>query len=113
MGVVIRGGVRTVGRSIAVKYFIFSLQVEETGSSTSLTSKENRESRMLMKRILVKCADISNPCRQRRLCKIWADRIANEYFAQVRPSHAHPVVLAMLLPSPPLATPLWPLPFHI
>ncbi|KAL5481536.1 hypothetical protein EMCRGX_G021720 [Ephydatia muelleri] len=63
--------------------------VEETGSSTSLTSKENRESRMLMKRILVKCADISNPCRQRRLCKIWAQRIANEYFAQTAEEKEH------------------------
>ena len=35
-----------------------------------------------MKRILVKCADISNPCRPQKLCKEWAERIAEEYFAQ-------------------------------
>lgn len=35
-----------------------------------------------MKRILVKCADISNPCRPQKLCKEWAERIAEEYFDQ-------------------------------
>lgn len=59
----------------------------ESGSTTSLTdivSKEsNRENRMIMKKVLVKCADISNPCRPQPLCKVWAQRIAEEYFAQV------------------------------
>ena len=58
-------------------------QAEDTGSTTSLSAKENRESHMLMKRILVKCADISNPCRPKHLCDKWARRIAEEYFAQV------------------------------
>lgn len=58
----------------------------ETGSNVSLTdivSKEhNRKNRMIMKKVLVKCADISNPCRPLHLCKVWAQRIAEEYFAQ-------------------------------
>ncbi|XP_064390793.1 high affinity cAMP-specific and IBMX-insensitive 3',5'-cyclic phosphodiesterase 8B-like [Halichondria panicea] len=55
----------------------------ETGSSTSLTSKDNsRENRMAMKRVLVKCADISNPCRPTELCQEWATRISEEYFNQ-------------------------------
>ena len=41
---------------------------------------------MVMKRILVKCADISNPCRPTELCKAWAQRIAEEYFSQVSSS---------------------------
>ena len=44
----------------------------------------------VIKRMLIKCADVSNPARPRDTCKIWAERIAEEYFAQVRfppPSH--------------------------
>lgn len=47
---------------------------------TILTSPENR---ILVKRMLIKCADISNPCRPLRLCVEWAGRISQEYFAQV------------------------------
>ena len=54
----------------------------ETGSTTSLSAKESHEHRKVMKRILVKCADISNPCRPQKLCIEWAERIAEEYFAQ-------------------------------
>ena len=38
----------------------------------------------VIKRMLMKCADVSNPARPREICKIWAERIAEEYFAQVR-----------------------------
>uniref|UniRef100_A0A3Q1EGB3 Phosphodiesterase n=1 Tax=Acanthochromis polyacanthus TaxID=80966 RepID=A0A3Q1EGB3_9TELE len=44
-----------------------------------LTSPENR---ILVKRMLIKCADISNPCRPLELCIEWAGRISEEYFAQ-------------------------------
>ncbi|CAN0361608.1 unnamed protein product [Lampetra planeri] len=40
------------------------------------------ESRLLIKRMLIKCADISNPCRPLPLCVEWAGRISEEYFAQ-------------------------------
>ena len=58
---------------------------EETGvgSAASLT-KEEEEARQVMKRIIVKCADISNPLRPMHLCREWASRIAREYFTQVR-----------------------------
>ncbi len=45
-----------------------------------LTAPENR---ILVKRMLIKCADISNPCRPLELCIEWAGRISEEYFAQV------------------------------
>uniref|UniRef100_A0A4W5JF76 3',5'-cyclic-AMP phosphodiesterase n=1 Tax=Hucho hucho TaxID=62062 RepID=A0A4W5JF76_9TELE len=38
--------------------------------------------RILVKRMLIKCADISNPCRPLELCIEWAGRISEEYFAQ-------------------------------
>ena len=47
---------------------------------TQLCTPENRR---LIKRMLIKCADVSNPCRQLDLCKAWAVRIAEEYFQQV------------------------------
>ena len=36
-----------------------------------------------MKRIMVKCADVSNPCRPLKLSKMWTEKIAEEYFSQV------------------------------
>lgn len=74
------------------------VSVDETGSTTSLTDivgkESNRENRMIMKKVLVKCADISNPCRPLPLCKVWAQRIAEEYFAQTDDEKLHhlPVV---------------------
>ena len=32
--------------------------------------------------MLIKCADVSNPSRPLEHCKVWAERIAEEYFAQ-------------------------------
>ncbi|XP_032227303.1 high affinity cAMP-specific and IBMX-insensitive 3',5'-cyclic phosphodiesterase 8A isoform X2 [Nematostella vectensis] len=50
-----------------------------TSTSTALNTPENRT---LIKRMLIKCADIANPARPRYLCKEWAYRIAEEYFSQ-------------------------------
>jgi len=41
------------------------------------------EAKILIKRMLIKCADVSNPARPIALCKEWAERIANEYCQQV------------------------------
>lgn len=41
------------------------------------------ENRCLIKRMLIKCADVSNPCRSTEMCVEWAKRIAEEYFMQV------------------------------
>uniref|UniRef100_A0A3P8YV22 Phosphodiesterase n=1 Tax=Esox lucius TaxID=8010 RepID=A0A3P8YV22_ESOLU len=54
--------------------------LEENGAVKGiLTSPDNR---ILVKRMLIKCADISNPCRPLELCIEWAGRISEEYFAQ-------------------------------
>ncbi|KFP38490.1 High affinity cAMP-specific and IBMX-insensitive 3',5'-cyclic phosphodiesterase 8A, partial [Chlamydotis macqueenii] len=60
--------------------------LEENGNNgdgesikTVLMSPENR---ILIKRMLIKCADISNPCRPIERCIEWAGRISEEYFAQ-------------------------------
>ena len=46
---------------------------------------------VVIKRMLIKCADVSNPARPLALCREWAERIAEEYFAQVGfIFHIHP-----------------------
>ncbi|CAL4086338.1 unnamed protein product, partial [Meganyctiphanes norvegica] len=40
------------------------------------------ENVIIIKRMLIKCADISNPVRPLHLCIEWGHRIANEYFTQ-------------------------------
>ncbi|KAJ7994587.1 hypothetical protein DPEC_G00251020 [Dallia pectoralis] len=52
---------------------------DEEAVKNILTSPDNR---ILVKRMLIKCADISNPCRPLELCIEWAGRISEEYFAQ-------------------------------
>jgi high affinity cAMP-specific and IBMX-insensitive 3',5'-cyclic phosphodiesterase 8 len=41
------------------------------------------ENVVLVKRMMIKCADVSNPVRPLHLCKEWGYRIAEEYFRQV------------------------------
>ena len=54
------------------------------------------ENKTLIKRIIIKCADISNPCRPLDIYKEWTRRVASEYFDQTDEEKARglPVVLA-------------------
>uniref|UniRef100_A0A452TYP5 Phosphodiesterase n=1 Tax=Ursus maritimus TaxID=29073 RepID=A0A452TYP5_URSMA len=54
---------------------------DEEAINTMLRTPENRT---LIKRMLIKCADVSNPCRPLEQCIEWAARISEEYFSQVR-----------------------------
>lgn len=60
--------------------------------SSSLASPENV---VLVKRILIKCADVSNPTRPLHLCVAWGHRIAEEYCNQTDEEKAQglPVVM--------------------
>lgn len=60
--------------------------------SSSLASPENV---VLVKRILIKCADVSNPTRPLHLCVSWGHRIAEEYCNQTDEEKAQglPVVM--------------------
>ena len=64
----------------------------QSTSGSRLCSMENR---MLVKRMLIKCADVSNPLRPLSLCKQWAFRISEEYFKQTDEEKARnlPVVM--------------------
>ncbi|KAJ8261257.1 hypothetical protein COCON_G00169800 [Conger conger] len=44
--------------------------------------RNSPENRLLIKRMMIKCADVANPCRPMELCIEWAGRISEEYFAQ-------------------------------
>ncbi|XP_032778447.2 high affinity cAMP-specific and IBMX-insensitive 3',5'-cyclic phosphodiesterase 8A isoform X1 [Daphnia magna] len=58
----------------------------------SLNTQENI---ILVKRMLIKCADVSNPTRPLNMCIEWARRIAEEYFNQTAEEKAKglPVVM--------------------
>lgn len=60
----------------------------EEAINTMLRTPENRT---LMKRMLIKCADVCNPCRPLEQCIEWAARISEEYFSQVRSSLLSPL----------------------
>ncbi|KAJ8963113.1 hypothetical protein NQ318_018578 [Aromia moschata] len=51
----------------------------------------------LVKRMMIKCSDVSNPTRPLRMCVEWARRIAEEYFQQTDEEKARglPVVMPM------------------
>ncbi|XP_051269023.1 high affinity cAMP-specific and IBMX-insensitive 3',5'-cyclic phosphodiesterase 8B isoform X2 [Dicentrarchus labrax] len=63
--------------------------IEETSTSSvnsdcdgQANIRNSPENRLLIKRMLIKCADVANPCRPLELCIEWAGRISEEYFAQ-------------------------------
>uniref|UniRef100_A0A8C0WHZ3 Phosphodiesterase n=1 Tax=Castor canadensis TaxID=51338 RepID=A0A8C0WHZ3_CASCN len=56
-----------------------ALEENEEAIATMLRTPE---SRTLIKRMLIKCADVSNPCRALDHCLEWAARISEEYFSQ-------------------------------
>lgn len=45
-------------------------------------SEKGLDDLILVKRMLIKCADVSNPTRPLHLCMSWAERIAEEYIEQ-------------------------------
>uniref|UniRef100_A0A665T285 Phosphodiesterase n=1 Tax=Echeneis naucrates TaxID=173247 RepID=A0A665T285_ECHNA len=51
-------------------------------SDSQANIRNSPENRLLIKRMLIKCADVANPCRPLELCIEWAGRISEEYFAQ-------------------------------
>ncbi|CAB4063274.1 PDE8 [Lepeophtheirus salmonis] len=57
--------------------------VATDGSDAVLSGVPNTpENVAILKRMLIKCADVANPARPLHICKVWAFRIAEEYFSQ-------------------------------
>uniref|UniRef100_A0A8C7LBL9 Phosphodiesterase n=1 Tax=Oncorhynchus kisutch TaxID=8019 RepID=A0A8C7LBL9_ONCKI len=58
--------------------------IEDEGSDSEgpASMRNSPENRLLIKRMMIKCADVANPCRPLELCIEWAGRISEEYFAQ-------------------------------
>lgn len=75
-----------------ISVFISPLKLDESDSSAMEVSLDpirdpgsaTPENIVIIKRMLIKCADVSNPVRPLPLCKAWASRIAEEYCNQVR-----------------------------
>uniref|UniRef100_A0A4W3K3H3 Phosphodiesterase n=1 Tax=Callorhinchus milii TaxID=7868 RepID=A0A4W3K3H3_CALMI len=65
-----------------VNKFVNSINKPLAALEENLSILTSPETRILIKRMLIKCADISNPCRPLELCIEWAGRISEEYFAQ-------------------------------
>lgn len=63
--------------------FNFQVEAHEADMNTILSDLSLHENRVLIKRMMIKCADVSNPLRPLALCKEWAYRIAEEYCQQV------------------------------
>ncbi|CAG5127585.1 unnamed protein product, partial [Candidula unifasciata] len=68
----------------------------EADMNAVLSDLSLHENRTLIKRMMIKCADVSNPLRPLKLCKEWAYRIAEEYCQQTdeEKSKGLPVVMA-------------------
>lgn len=65
--------------------FITNSLLQNEGSDCECTAnvKNFPDNQTLIKRMMIKCADVANPCRPLELCIEWAGRISEEYFAQV------------------------------
>ncbi|VVC28353.1 Hypothetical protein CINCED_3A011827 [Cinara cedri] len=65
--------------------------------SPEILAPTSAEEINLVKRMLIKCADVSNPTRPLKMCVEWAKRIADEYFNQTDEEKINhlPVVMPM------------------
>ncbi|NWX51971.1 PDE8B phosphodiesterase, partial [Steatornis caripensis] len=59
-----------------------SSQSEGSDCECTANMKNFPDNQTLIKRMMIKCADVANPCRPLELCIEWAERISEEYFAQ-------------------------------
>uniref|UniRef100_A0A8C6B4H8 Phosphodiesterase n=1 Tax=Monodon monoceros TaxID=40151 RepID=A0A8C6B4H8_MONMO len=57
-------------------------EIEGSDCECNPIGKNFPENQILIKRMMIKCADVANPCRPLDLCIEWAGRISEEYFAQ-------------------------------
>ncbi|XP_057596729.1 high affinity cAMP-specific and IBMX-insensitive 3',5'-cyclic phosphodiesterase 8B isoform X10 [Hippopotamus amphibius kiboko] len=57
-------------------------EIESSDCECNPIGKNLPENQILIKRMMIKCADVANPCRPLDLCIEWAGRISEEYFAQ-------------------------------
>ncbi|GFO30563.1 phosphodiesterase [Plakobranchus ocellatus] len=67
----------------------------ELDMASIITDLSSHENRTLIKRMMIKCADVANPLRPLALCKEWAMRITEEYCEQTdeEKSRGLPVVM--------------------
>ncbi|XP_045680760.1 high affinity cAMP-specific and IBMX-insensitive 3',5'-cyclic phosphodiesterase 8A isoform X2 [Phyllostomus hastatus] len=71
--------INSVNKPLAALEESEKTEEDQEAINTALRTPENRA---LIKRMLIKCADVSNPCRPLDQCIEWAARISEEYFCQ-------------------------------
>ncbi|XP_028358077.2 high affinity cAMP-specific and IBMX-insensitive 3',5'-cyclic phosphodiesterase 8A isoform X1 [Phyllostomus discolor] len=71
--------INSVNKPLAAMEESEKTEEDQEAMNTALKTPENRA---LIKRMLIKCADVSNPCRPLEQCIEWAARISEEYFSQ-------------------------------
>uniref|UniRef100_A0AAZ3PNN7 Phosphodiesterase n=1 Tax=Oncorhynchus tshawytscha TaxID=74940 RepID=A0AAZ3PNN7_ONCTS len=78
-----------------VNKFANSINKPMAAIEESTSIRNSPENRLLIKRMMIKCADVANPCRPLELCIEWAGRISEEYFSQTdeEKREALPVVM--------------------
>ncbi|KAF5404380.1 Phosphodiesterase [Paragonimus heterotremus] len=63
-----------------------------TGTDDCLISPLDRlssaENRAILRRLIIKCSDVNNQTRPLAICKVWSNRIAEEYFCQTEEEKA-------------------------
>ena len=59
--------------------------LSKQGKLSKSQMERMKGSKDIIGRMLIKCADVSNPARDIGIYAEWADRIKCEYFSQVRP----------------------------
>ena len=69
---------------MCILFYDCDLQVSPLVEGEQPQITATTEVKVAAKRILIKTADIGNPCRPEELCVKWAKRIAEEYFKQVQ-----------------------------
>ncbi|KAJ8380396.1 hypothetical protein SKAU_G00011740 [Synaphobranchus kaupii] len=74
--------VNKFANSINKPIAIISSNSEGSDYESPASVRNSPESRLLIKRMMIKCADVANPCRPLELCIEWAARISEEYFSQ-------------------------------
>ncbi|XP_002940920.1 high affinity cAMP-specific and IBMX-insensitive 3',5'-cyclic phosphodiesterase 8B isoform X1 [Xenopus tropicalis] len=72
--------VNSINKPIAAEDSNSNSEGSDFECSTNI--RNSPENRILIKRMMIKCADVANPCRPLNLCIEWAGRISEEYFAQ-------------------------------
>ncbi|CAK9296753.1 unnamed protein product [Gordionus sp. m RMFG-2023] len=74
---------RNYWREVVIELLVGSdSDIDNDAKSLVVSPEDAQKNRRLILNMLIKCGDVSNPCRPLDICKEWSKRIAEEYFEQ-------------------------------